>query len=211
MPRWPLVYPRSFSGLCLQAVAEATLEEGETDMALIAADEGEDGTTGLATLPAPTGRARRHRRSRKERAALPEVEDSQPYLAPGDSYKAPASPAGNTAGSFKEQGGDVEAGLNPRPPSVGKQASNADGSPRPVGGHNSLHALQPYSAPPAVYEVQQKHDASFGVSVTAVTAAAGPVPADPARKACWVVRGVFLTHKYTDPAEVDITITNAGE
>jgi hypothetical protein len=29
-------------------------------------------------------------------------------------------------------------------------------------------------------------------------------------KASWVVRGVFLTHKYTDPAQVDITITNAG-
>jgi hypothetical protein len=30
------------------------------------------------------------------------------------------------------------------------------------------------------------------------------------KKASWVVKGVSLTHKYTDPTDVDITITNAG-
>jgi hypothetical protein len=38
-----------------------------------------------------------------------------------------------------------------------------------------------------------------------------PLPTIPAKKASWVVRGVFLTHKYTDPTQVDITATNAGE
>jgi hypothetical protein len=58
-----------------------------------------------------------------------------------------------------------------------------------------------------LHEAQQGHNASFGV---AVNAAAEPLPAIPAKKASWVVRGVFLTHKYTDPAEVDVTISNAG-
>jgi hypothetical protein len=41
-------------------------------------------------------------------------------------------------------------------------------------------------------------------------AAAVPMPAPAAMKQNWVVNGVDLIHKYTDPTEVEIIITNAG-
>jgi hypothetical protein len=47
-------------------------------------------------------------------------------------------------------------------------------------------------------------------AVAAAAAVAMPVPTPAARKESWVVNGVAFIHKYTDPTEVDITITNAG-
>jgi hypothetical protein len=191
----------------LQAVAEATEDASlEDPLALLAlAEEGNaGGARGLETLPATRERRRRHRsRSRKPRAEdapPPEEEAAAADLAPENS-QAPAD--------------DVEAGMGPRPPSMARAESTKGGSPRTqraatpdAASSFGVRAASPFAS----IAGQSGRGPSFGASADAAAAAAAAVPVPvPAKKASWVVRGVPMAHKYTDPVEVDITITNGGE
>jgi hypothetical protein len=194
--------------LHLQPVGEATEDVLEDPLALLALAEDPHPdttttTTGLDSLPATAhGRRRRHRsRSRKPRAEDP--------LVPAEEAPAAAelpSESNNQAAAAV----DVEAGLGPRPPSVARAGSTTGGSPRTqrAATPDAARAASPFAGVAG----QSGRGPSFGASADAAAAAAAAVPVlVPAKKASWVVRGVPMAHKYTDPIEVDITITNGGK
>jgi hypothetical protein len=208
----------------MQPVAEATEEDPE--LGLLAGMEVEE--EGGVTAPVPSGRRRRHR-SRKSRVSAEEA-PLQPEAEGGDgAYSAPeGSPgagAGPTVASFSQGPADVESGMGPRPPSVAKRDASRASSARiqPAGysvsgrasfsmhpteysaaGRASFSAMPPLPASPSL------HTSPSPFSGYAAQPLADSTPAPAPKKASWVVRGVSLTHKYTDPTEVDITITNAG-
>jgi hypothetical protein len=139
---------------------------------------------------------------------VPEAEAGDGAYLILDDNNQPAT----TAASFKQGHVDIEAGLAPRPPSAPQKDStpSRQASARVqtvslgAAGRASFSAMAPLPASPSL------HTASSPFSGYAAQPLADPDPPPPPKKASWVVRSVSLTHKYTDPTEVDITITNAG-
>jgi hypothetical protein len=94
----------------------------------------------------------------------------------------------------------TEAGMKPRPPSTARGDS---GSSRAASVHSKAAWAGPFSSLAPAPSMPVLHD-SLTTFADPVTQPQG------AKEPSWVVRGVFLTHKYTDPTPVDITVTNAG-
>jgi hypothetical protein len=210
----------------LQAVAEGVVDE--SDLALIASmeEQEEGGISVEQPAPAPDaapGKRRSHRRHRKKTspisdplADMPEAEEAAvpagSSLATGGASPAELRSVRTTASM------DLEGVMGPYPPPVSKKMSGGIGSSRA----GSSAGYTPPTPSPGLGLVPAPESPVLPIPASSLSAFAAAAiegfHATPTRAAMqvappaasWVVRGVFLTHKYTDPTHVDITITNAG-
>jgi hypothetical protein len=183
-------------------VAEGALKEGgETHLALLGpVEEDKEGDD----ISAQTMRHRRQHRAEGEESDLQPVRGT-PLTFGRSSYGSRAA-----HGNFKVPpaggGGDIESGggQHPHPPSGVR--------PGDMGRRSSYSALPAYPSNMSSLLGLGLVGTSSGADLPRVSATGVTVGGEgPQKEASWLVRGVALTHKYTGPVHVDLTINNAGE